>query len=177
MLLKQLMSSYLADILSEKWQRNPNCIQSRMVAMVKVFSISDRQTKCILGTPVCTNIDEFLEKFQRGGRGSFPIQKISLQNFQHQKRQFGGVISVPKIFVEKNRNIFPKKGGEGSKAVWNFSKKSSILVQTGVPQSNATLPQCHNSPSKLLEHYQCNSEQLTQCTQQMQENNICNKSM
>ena len=34
-----------------------------------------------LGTPVCTNIDEFLEKFQRGGRGSFPIQKISLQNF------------------------------------------------------------------------------------------------
>ena len=39
MLLKQLMSSYLADILSEKWQRNPNFIQSRMVAMVKVFSI------------------------------------------------------------------------------------------------------------------------------------------
>ena len=52
MLLKQLMSSYLADILSEKWQRNPNCIQSRMVAMVKVFSISDRQTKCILCKPI-----------------------------------------------------------------------------------------------------------------------------
>ena len=52
MLLKQLMSSYLADILCEKWQRNPNCIQSRMVAMVKVFSISDRQTKCILCKPI-----------------------------------------------------------------------------------------------------------------------------
>ena len=34
-----------------------------------------------LGTPVCTIIDEFLEKFQRGEGGSFPIQKISLQNF------------------------------------------------------------------------------------------------
>ena len=34
-----------------------------------------------LGKPVPTIIDEFLEKFQRGGGGSFPIQKILLQNF------------------------------------------------------------------------------------------------
>ena len=36
---------------------------------------------CNLGKPVPTIIDEFLEKFQRGEGGSFPIQKISLQNF------------------------------------------------------------------------------------------------
>ena len=35
----------------------------------------------LLGKPVPTIIDEFLEKFQRGEGGSFPIQKISLQNF------------------------------------------------------------------------------------------------
>ena len=34
-----------------------------------------------LGKPVPTIIDDFLEKFQRGEGGSFPIQKISLQNF------------------------------------------------------------------------------------------------
>ena len=33
----------------------------------------------------------------------------------------------------KNRNIFPKKGRGGSKAVWNFSKNSSIMERTGVP--------------------------------------------
>ena len=36
----------------------------------------------ILGKPVPTIIDDFLEKFQRGGEGgSFPIEKILLQNF------------------------------------------------------------------------------------------------
>ena len=60
MLLKQLMSSYLAAILREKWQRNPNCIQSTMVAMVKVFSISDTQTKCILCEPISLGECRFL---------------------------------------------------------------------------------------------------------------------
>ena len=51
-----------------------------------------------------------MEKFRRGGRG--------------------GVISDPKNFVTKFLAL------ETPKAVWNFSKNSSILVQTGFPKFN-----------------------------------------
>ena len=95
-------------------------------------------------------------KVPKGGRGgSFPIQKILLQFFCIRNCTFGhefpeklwnrgGVISDPKNFVansvlvvmtlEKIATFFPKKGGRGgSKAVWNFSKNSSIMDRTGVP--------------------------------------------
>ena len=64
----------------------------------------------------------FLKKSKGGGRGgSFPIRKISLLIWCYSKQVCG-----------KNRNIFFEKGaGEGSKVVWKFVKKSSILVSTG----------------------------------------------
>ena len=39
------------------------------------------------------------------------------------------------MILEKIATFFPKKGG-GSKAVWNFSKNSSIMVGTGFPKSH-----------------------------------------
>ena len=53
-------------------------------------------------------------KFLKGGGGSFPIQKISLHFFCIRNCTFG--------------HEFPK-------AVWNFSKNSSIMERTGVPYS------------------------------------------
>ena len=56
-------------------------------------------------------MDDFLENFQRGGGGSFPIQQISLQiywvNLGGKSNKFsergrgrgGGVISDPKNFI------------------------------------------------------------------------------
>ena len=100
----------------------------------------------------------FFWKTSEGGGGSFPIQKIKLQillvskryilgkkaqcNFQKGGR--GGVIANPKNFIAnlrilsgfsgKKRNVISKnEGGGGSKAVWEFSKKTSILGDPVTP--------------------------------------------
>ena len=68
---------------------------------------------------------------------SFLIQKFSLQIFVLKKENFGHE------FREKLTIYFPKKGGGGgvgvlSKAVWNFSENSSVLVNTRVPYPSGT---------------------------------------
>ena len=108
---------------------------------------------------VGAKMDVFLEKFRRGwGRGSFPIQKITLQILLVSKRYIlvvnfgknvqkggrgGGVIANPKIslqiyaylriFWKKAQCNFQKGTGGGVKAVWQFSKKTSIFGETDVP--------------------------------------------
>ena len=59
------------------------------------------------GKPQLTKTDEFLENFQRGGRGSFPIQKISLQiclvilrgNFEKRPSAFGDLSAASAIIA------------------------------------------------------------------------------
>ena len=61
---------------------------------------------------------------KKGGRGgSSPIQKKSLQ-----------IYAYLRIFWKK-RNVISKKGreGGGTKAVWKFSKKTSIFAATFTP--------------------------------------------
>ena len=72
--------------------------------------------------------DEFSEKFQRGGGGSFSIQKFKLQIF--------AIIDDTSVmnFGKNLQHNFPKmRGGEGSKAVWNFSENSSVLEGESFP--------------------------------------------
>ena len=76
-------------------------------------------------------MDEFSEKLQKDGIIS------DLKNFIANL-----VLMQPKILFKNFRKqiamYFPEKGsgGEGGlKAVWSFSKDSSILVNTGLPQS------------------------------------------
>ena len=63
---------------------------------------------------------------KKGGRGggSSPIQKKSLQ-----------IYAYLTDFLEKAQCNFQKKDGAGVKAVWNFSKKTSIFEPTVVPKS------------------------------------------
>ena len=75
-------------------------------------------------------MDEFSEKFQRGG-GSFSIQKFILQIF---------AIIDDTLVMNFRKNLqydFPKNEGGGSKTVWNFSENSSVLEGKGVPNSSA----------------------------------------
>ena len=90
----------------------------------------------------------------RKGRLAGPFS----MNFWKSSKVGGGVISDPKKFVAKflafetpiwgglfrSKNFRSKKslhfsqkrpGGGGSKAVWNFSKNSSIMDRPGVPKS------------------------------------------
>ena len=66
-------------------------------------------------------------KVPKGGGGSFSTQKLRCRFWTFIKGFFG---RFPK-------NIFFWKwgGGGGSKAVWNFSENSSVLVAWPVPQS------------------------------------------
>ena len=64
-----------------------------------------------------------------GGGGSFPIQKFILQIF---------TIINGTLVMNSGKNLqynFPKtRGGGGSKAIWNFSEKTSVLVFPIVPK-------------------------------------------
>ena len=72
-------------------------------------------------------MDEFSEKFQRGG-GSFSIQKFILQIF--------AIIDDTSVmnFRKNLQYNFPKNEGGGSMAVWNFSENSSVLEGECVPK-------------------------------------------
>ena len=72
-------------------------------------------------------MDEFSEKFQRGGAG-------------------GEVVFNPKIYIsdfgplnracrKKLQYGFLKMRGGGSKATWNFSENSSVLLWPPVPKN------------------------------------------
>ena len=80
------------------------------------------------GTKRNTKTDEFSEKFPRGGGGgSFSIQKFILQ--------ISAIINSTYV-MNSGKNLqydFPKM--RGSKAVWNFSENSSVLVLRGFPKS------------------------------------------
>ena len=65
-----------------------NTIRERSNKMARGVIRTQSHIPHFLGTPVRSIIDDFLEKFQRGEGGSFPIQKISLQFFLHQKLHF-----------------------------------------------------------------------------------------
>ena len=74
-------------------------------------------------------MDEFSEKFQRGG-GSFSIQKFILQIF---------AIIDDTLVMNFRKNLqydFPKNEGGGPIAVWNFSENSSILEGKSFPKSS-----------------------------------------
>ena len=70
----------------------------------------------------------FFGKVPKGG-GSFPIQKFILQIF---------AIINGTLVMNSGKNLqynFPKtRGGGGSKAIWNFSEKTSVLVFPIVPK-------------------------------------------
>ena len=61
-------------------------------------------------------------KSSEGGGGSFSIQKFVLQIF--------AIIDDTSVmnFGKKLQYDFPNMRGGGSKAVWNFSENSSVLV-------------------------------------------------
>ena len=70
----------------------------------------------------------FFRKSSKKG-GSFPIQKFILQIF---------AIINGTLVMNSGKNLqynFPKtRGGGGSKAIWNFSEKTSVLVSSVVPK-------------------------------------------
>ena len=103
-----------------------------------------------------------------GSKGSLSLP-LSM-NFWKSSKGGGGVISDPKNFVakflafetpiwgghfcsknfrsKKSQHFSQKRGrGGGSKAVWNFSKKSSIMVQTGFPYDDDNTIQLSYSTS------------------------------
>ena len=69
--------------------------------------------------------DEFSEKFQMGGWGVISNLKIYVADF---------VAGFFRRFQKKLQPDFPKMRGGGSKAVWDFSENSSILVASPVPK-------------------------------------------
>ena len=78
-----------------------------------------------LGTDEPTKTDEFLEKFQRGGGGHFQSKKSWCIFWT-----FNGAFwawNYKRIATW----VYEKEGG--SKAFWNFSKNSSVLVWPPVP--------------------------------------------
>ena len=77
-----------------------------------------------------TKTDEFLEKFQRGrgGGGSFPIQKFIFQIF---------AIINGTLGMNSGKNL---QYDFDEKAIWNFSKNSSVLVGWGFPYCLVLLP-------------------------------------
>ena len=116
-------------------------------------------------------MDVFLEKFRKGGGGAFPIQKITLQillvskryilvvNFgknvqkggrgggHRQSKKFHCKFTHTYEFSGKKRNVISKKGLGGVKAVWKFSKKTSIFGATVVPwyNNNCGIFSSHNN--------------------------------
>ena len=67
-------------------------------------------------------------KISKGGGGSFSFQQFMLQIF--------AIIADTSVLnFRKNLqlNFFENDGGGGSKAIWNFSKNSSVLEGVGVP--------------------------------------------
>ena len=91
-----------------------------------------------LGTPVCTNIDEFLEKFQTAFDPPPPplfwekCCDFFLRKFLERKWP-------PQIGVSNAKNFATKFFGSEitpPPPFWNFSKNSSIMVQTGFPYNN-----------------------------------------
>ena len=70
----------------------------------------------------------FRKSSEGGEGGSFPIQKFILQIF---------AIINGTLVMNSGKNLqfdFPKMRGGGSKAVWIFSKNSSVLVGQPVPK-------------------------------------------
>ena len=84
-----------------------------------------------LGTDGGTKADEFSEKFQRRGARAGVIfnPKIYIAAFGLLYR------TLNREFLEKLQYKFTKMRGWGgvSKAVWNFSENSSVLVPPPVP--------------------------------------------
>ena len=96
-------------------------------------------------------MDEFSEKFQKGGGGSFSIQKFILQIF---------AIIDDTLVMNFRKNLqydFPKNEGGGSKTVWNFSENSSVLEGKGVPYSLIAWYQCRKFnillPKRILLYF------------------------
>ena len=82
----------------------------------------------VLGTGDTTKTDEFSENLQRdGGRGGYFQSKNLCCRFWTFTQGF-----LSKKLVKICNMIFRKWGG-GSKDVWNFSKKSSVLVASPLP--------------------------------------------
>jgi len=80
-------------------------------------SCDDHLYSTHLGKDGPTKTDEFLEKFQ----------KFMLQIF--------AIINASSVMYsgKKAQHDFPKMRGGGSKAVWNFSKNSSLLEMPSFP--------------------------------------------
>ena len=88
----------------------------------------------------------FWKSSKRGGEGgSFPIQKFMLQIF--------AIINASSVMNsgKKAQHDFPKMRGEGgSKAVWNFSKNSSVLEMSSSPKEEVYM---HLSLVRFPNHY------------------------
>ena len=69
-----------------------------------------------LGKDGISKSDEFLEKFQKGGGGSFPIQKFMLQIF--------AIINASSVMYsgKKAQHDFPKMRGGGQRPFGTFTK-------------------------------------------------------
>ena len=65
-----------------------------------------------LGTPVCTIIDEFLEKFQKGG-GHFQSKKNCCKIFSIRDANLGGLFRSKNFRRTKSQHFSQKRGGGG----------------------------------------------------------------
>ena len=83
--------------------------------------------KTSLGKGPATKTDEFSEKCQRAGGGSFWIQKFILQNLDLHIGFFRTFCENIAIY------FFENEGGGGSKAIWIFSENLSDLVAGPFP--------------------------------------------
>ena len=95
---------------------------------IKMFTIFQFY---FLGKDGISKSDEFLEKFQKGGGGG---------HFQSKNLccRFFAIINASSLMYsrKKAQHDFPKmRGGGGSKAVWNFSKNSSLLETPPFPKN------------------------------------------
>ena len=76
----------------------------------------------------------FWKSSKGGGGGLLGSKKFCCKIFSIWDANLGGSFPFQKFSLQKIATFFPKKArGGGSKAVWNFSKNSSILDRLGFP--------------------------------------------
>ena len=127
--LKGLINIFLSYLLHVR-------SSSSLLKSSRASSLDSVVCILFLGTPVCTIIDDFFGKVPKGGGVISDPKNFVAKFLALETPIWGGHFRSKKFRRKKSQNFPPqKKGGRGGqRTVWNFSKNSLIMVQTGVPK-------------------------------------------